>query len=120
MWLSSASSPICTGAIAIFDEEGNFIQQLVAGDRLVAPWGIALVPPGFGQFAFNLLVGNFNFSFLHSEINAYNSDHRQADQDGSRFTPAVFARAVFGRSGSGSGQQRHISRGVAVSTTLLR
>jgi uncharacterized protein (TIGR03118 family) len=64
------SAALGAGAVAIFDEAGNFIQQLVGGDRLAAPWGIALAPPGFGEFAFNLLVGNF--SFRHSEINAYN------------------------------------------------
>jgi uncharacterized protein (TIGR03118 family) len=67
---AQTGAPLGAGAIAIFDEDGNFIQQLVAGDRLAAPWGIALAPPGFGQFAYHLLVGNF--SFLHSEINAYN------------------------------------------------
>jgi uncharacterized protein (TIGR03118 family) len=64
------SASLGAGAIAVFDEAGNFVQQLVAGDRLAAPWGIALAPPGFGQFAYNLLVGNF--SYRHSEINAYN------------------------------------------------
>jgi uncharacterized protein (TIGR03118 family) len=64
------SAPLGAGAIAIFDEAGNFVEQLVAGDRLAAPWGIALAPPGFGQFAYHLLVGNF--SYRHSEINAYN------------------------------------------------
>jgi len=58
------------GAIAVFDEDGNFVTRLVAGDHLAAPWGIAFAPPGFGRFAYKLLVGNF--SFLHSEINAYN------------------------------------------------
>jgi uncharacterized protein (TIGR03118 family) len=64
------SAPFGAGAIAIFDEEGNFIKQLIAGSRLAAPWGIAFAPPGFGRFSFDLLVGNF--SFLHSEINAFN------------------------------------------------
>src|SRR6201997_1309962 len=64
------NAPFGAGAIAIFDEQGNFIKQLIAGDHLAAPWGIAFAPPGFGRFSFDLLVGNF--SFLHSEINAFN------------------------------------------------
>jgi uncharacterized protein (TIGR03118 family) len=52
-----------------FDEDGNFITQLIAGSRLAAPWGITLAPAGFGRFINHLLVGNF--SFLHSEINAF-------------------------------------------------
>jgi uncharacterized protein (TIGR03118 family) len=57
------------GAVVIFDEDGNFIRELVVGSRLAAPWGITLAPPGFRRFGFHLLVGNF--SFLHSEINAF-------------------------------------------------
>jgi len=57
------------GAVAIFDEDGNFIEQLVAGSRLAAPWGITIAPPGFRRFSNDVLVGNF--SFLHSEINAF-------------------------------------------------
>ncbi len=63
------SAPLGAGAVAIFDEDGNFIKELVAGSRLAAPWGITLAPPSFGRFSNHLLVGNF--SFLHSEINAF-------------------------------------------------
>jgi hypothetical protein len=57
------------GAVAIFDEDGNFIKELIVGSRLSAPWGITLAPPSFGRFGSHLLVANF--SFLHSEINAF-------------------------------------------------
>jgi uncharacterized protein (TIGR03118 family) len=55
--------------VAIFDEDGNFIKELVSGSRLAAPWGITLAPPSFGRFGSHLLVGNF--SFRHSEVNAF-------------------------------------------------
>jgi uncharacterized protein (TIGR03118 family) len=48
---------------------GNFIKELVAGSRLAAPWGITIAPPGFRRFSNDVLVGNF--SFKHSEINAF-------------------------------------------------
>jgi uncharacterized protein (TIGR03118 family) len=57
------------GAVAIFDENGKFINELVAGSRLAAPWGITIAPPGFRRFSNDVLVGNF--SFKHSEINAF-------------------------------------------------
>ena len=57
------------GAVAVFDTNGNLIKQLIAGDHLASPWGIALAPSGFGQFGGDLLVGNF--SFAASEINAF-------------------------------------------------
>jgi uncharacterized protein (TIGR03118 family) len=63
------NAPPGAGAVAVFDEDGNFITQLIAGGRLAAPWGITLAPVGFGRFINHLLVGNF--SFLHSEINAF-------------------------------------------------
>jgi uncharacterized protein (TIGR03118 family) len=63
------SAPLGAGAVAVFDEDGNFITQLIAGDHLAAPWGITLAPAGFGRFINHLLVGNF--SFLNSEINAF-------------------------------------------------
>ena len=63
------SAPLGAGAVAIFDEDGNFIKQLVAGSRLAAPWGITFAPPSFARFSNHLLVGNF--SFLHSEVNAF-------------------------------------------------
>jgi uncharacterized protein (TIGR03118 family) len=62
-------APMGAGAVAIFDEDGNFIQELVSGSRLAAPWGITIAPPGFRRFSNDVLVGNF--SFLHSEINAF-------------------------------------------------
>jgi uncharacterized protein (TIGR03118 family) len=63
-------APLGAGAVAIFDQDGKFIKQLIAGSRLAAPWGIALAPASFGRFGTDLLVGNF--SCLHSEINAFN------------------------------------------------
>ena len=63
------SAPLGAGAVAVFDEDGNFITQLITGGRLAAPWGMTLAPAGFGRFINHLLVGNF--SFLNSEINAF-------------------------------------------------
>ena len=57
------------GAVAVFDEDGNFIQEIVVGSRLASPWGITFAPPSFRRFSNTLLVGNF--SFKHSEINAF-------------------------------------------------
>jgi uncharacterized protein (TIGR03118 family) len=56
------------GAVAIFDENGNLLQTIVGG-QLAAPWGVTLAPASFGAFGGDLLVGNF--SFVASEINAF-------------------------------------------------
>ena len=57
------------GALAIFKEDGTLVQTLVGSD-LAAPWGVALAPAGFGPLSGDLLVGNF--SYINSEINAFN------------------------------------------------
>jgi uncharacterized protein (TIGR03118 family) len=60
------------GAVAIFDATGaNLIETILGNPNkpLAAPWGITLAPAGFGPFSGDLLVGNF--SFVASEINAF-------------------------------------------------
>jgi uncharacterized protein (TIGR03118 family) len=66
---AQTTAPLGAGGVVVFDEDGNFIKELVVGSRLAAPWGIALAPAGFRRFSNHLLVGNF--SFRHSEINAF-------------------------------------------------
>jgi uncharacterized protein (TIGR03118 family) len=58
------------GAVVVFNEDGSSPQILVLGSDLAAPWGVALASAGFGPFGGDLLVGNF--SYVNSEINAYN------------------------------------------------
>jgi uncharacterized protein (TIGR03118 family) len=61
------------GAVAIFSESGKLEPHgvLRGGPHtpLAAPWGVAIAPNDFGQFSGDILVGNF--SYLHSEINAF-------------------------------------------------
>jgi len=57
------------GFVSVFDENGTFVQRLISGSQLAAPWGLALAPTGFGAFGGDLLVGNF--SFAASVINAF-------------------------------------------------
>jgi uncharacterized protein (TIGR03118 family) len=61
------------GAVAIFDGTGTTVKQTILGNPgntpLASPWGITLAPASFGEFANDLLVGNF--SFVASEINAF-------------------------------------------------
>jgi uncharacterized protein (TIGR03118 family) len=57
------------GYVAVFDTNGNFIQELVSGSKLASPWGIALAPSTFGKFGGDLLVANFAYNA--NEINAF-------------------------------------------------
>ncbi|HZZ61018.1 MAG TPA: TIGR03118 family protein [Roseiarcus sp.] len=62
------------GAVAVFNERGQLepFSVLLGGphDPLASPWGIAVAPSDWGRFGGDLLVGNF--SYAHSEINAFN------------------------------------------------
>ena len=54
------------GYLATFDMNGNLIKNLIATSVLNSPWGIALAPSTFGQFAGALLVGNFGDGLIHA------------------------------------------------------
>jgi uncharacterized protein (TIGR03118 family) len=54
------------GYIGVFDTTGALLQH-ISDAHLNGPWGIAQAPAGFGQFANDLLVGNFG----DGKINAF-------------------------------------------------
>jgi uncharacterized protein (TIGR03118 family) len=92
------------GVVDVFDEDGNFQQRLITGSKLAAPWGLALAPAGFGQFANDLLVGNF--SFMASEINAFDPTTGMLEgtipvDPGSGNMPGGLWGLIFGNGGSG-------------------
>ncbi len=95
------------GAVAIFTESGQLEPHgvLLGGPHtpLAAPWGVAIAPNNFGQFSGDLLVGNF--SFLHSEINAFDPQTHQLVgtipiSAGSGQTPGGLWTLTFGGSGN--------------------
>ena len=97
------------GAVAIFSESGKLEPHgvLLGGPHtpLAAPWGVAIAPDDFGQFSGDLLVGNF--SFLHSEINAFDLQTHKFEgtipiSAGSGHTPGGLWTLTFG----GGGQRR--------------
>ncbi|HTT97076.1 MAG TPA: TIGR03118 family protein, partial [Rhizomicrobium sp.] len=55
------------GYIDVFRKDGHLKTHLVANGALNAPWGMAIAPSTFGEFAGALLVGNFG----DGKINAY-------------------------------------------------
>lgn len=98
------------GFVSVFDESGAFLQRLISGSELAAPWGLALAPAGFGPFGGDLLVGNF--SFANSEINAFDPVTGEfrgsiAIDVGAGNTPGGLWGLMFG-SGAGSGGDANI------------
>ena len=55
------------GFVDVFGRNGKFIRRLITRGALDSPWGMALAPASFGQFAGDLLVGNFG----NGHINVY-------------------------------------------------
>ncbi|HEY9101585.1 TIGR03118 family protein [Chitinimonas sp.] len=55
------------GLVDVFDGNGSLLKRLVSGEKLNAPWGLAMAPTNFGPYSGMLLVGNFG----DGKINAY-------------------------------------------------
>ncbi len=56
------------GYVALFDQSGSLIVNLISQGALNSPWGMAVAPSTFGPFGGALLVGNFG----DGAINAFN------------------------------------------------
>ena len=54
------------GFVDAFDVNGNLIRRLVSHGRLDSPWGLAIAPASFGDFAGDLLVGNFGYGRINA------------------------------------------------------
>lgn len=55
------------GIVDTFDLAGNMLARFAQHGQLDSPWGVALAPAGFGQFAGDILIGNFG----NGHINAF-------------------------------------------------
>jgi uncharacterized protein (TIGR03118 family) len=55
------------GFVSVFDADGNLLRHFAQHGHLDSPWGVALAPASFGQFADDMLIGNFG----NGVINAY-------------------------------------------------
>ena len=75
------------GFVDEFDLEGHHMQRVASGGVLNSPWGLAIAPAGFGDFAGDLLVGNFG----DGTINVFNpkNDHFLGKLDGANGKPIV-------------------------------
>jgi uncharacterized protein (TIGR03118 family) len=47
------------GYVDEFSMDGQLLDRVATRGHLNSPWGLAIAPAGFGQFANDLLVGNF-------------------------------------------------------------
>jgi uncharacterized protein (TIGR03118 family) len=71
------------GFVSVFDTDGNLNKHFAQHGHLNSPWGVGMAPASFGQFAGDILIGNFG----NGKINAYNPKTRHwrgmlSDADG--------------------------------------
>lgn len=55
------------GYVSVFDTDGNLLSHFTQRGHLNSPWGVGLAPADFGQFANDIMVGNFG----NGQINAF-------------------------------------------------
>ena len=54
------------GFVDVFDGDGKLMQRFARKGPLNSPWGVALAPASFGDFANDILVGNFGDGTIHA------------------------------------------------------
>jgi uncharacterized protein (TIGR03118 family) len=110
------------GVVDEFSTNGTLITQLITdptGTHLQSPWGIALAPAGWGQFAGDLLIGNNGGD---GTINAYSLAGVQQGQitlgPDSPFTEQQLWGLTFGNgSSAGSSDILYFSAGYTADAT---
>lgn len=90
------------GFVDEFDANGNFLRRIASGGTLNSPWGLAFAPATFGQFANDLLVGNFG----DGRVNAFNPLTGQflgqlLDRNGNPITIDGLWGLIVGNGGNG-------------------
>jgi len=75
------------GFVDEFSLGGQLLQRVASSGVLNSPWGLAIAPPKFGEFANDLLIGNFG----DGTINAFNpaNDHFVGTLDNAQGSPIV-------------------------------
>jgi uncharacterized protein (TIGR03118 family) len=53
------------GYVDIFKTDGTLLNRFVSQGMLNSPWGIAKAPPGFGNLADKILIGDFGDGLIH-------------------------------------------------------
>ncbi len=111
-----------SGAVAIFDTNGNLIRTLISGSKLASPWGVTLAPLGFGGFGGDLLVGNFSFAV--AEINAFDPLTGAwlgtiADQTGTTLINSGLWGIAFGNGVTGGANTLYFNAGINNETNGL-
>jgi uncharacterized protein (TIGR03118 family) len=89
------------GFVSIFDTNGNFIQRLISGGSLNAPWGLAMAPSDWGKFSNDLLVGNFGDGWINVFDSSGSMVGTVSDINGAKIQNDGLWGLTFGNGGKG-------------------
>jgi uncharacterized protein (TIGR03118 family) len=109
-----------SGAVSIFNTDGTLDQTFAIGGQLASPWGVAVAPASFGEFANAILVGNFNDE--HGIINAFDANSglflgTLRDRDGKVIANGDLWALSFGNDGiAGSSDTLFFTAGIGDET----
>ena len=101
------------GFVDVFDLQGNFLGRVASQGTLNSPWGLAIAPSSFGEFAGDLLVGNFGDGRINAFDLSSNSFVGQlSGTDGTPLTiDGLWGLTVGNDSGAGSSQALYFTAG---------
>ena len=100
------AGPGC-GFVNVFDTNGNLLGRVASQGALNSPWGLAIAPASFGQFAGDLLVGNFGDGRINAFDLSNNSFEGQLlDQNGNPLTIDGLWGLTTGNSGNGGSPEK--------------
>jgi uncharacterized protein (TIGR03118 family) len=101
------------GFVDAFDLQGNFLSRIASGGTLNSPWGLAIAPASFGQFAGDLLVGNFGDGLINAfDLMTHAFEGQLLGLDGNPLAiDGLWALNVGNNGSAGSNQSIYFSAG---------
>jgi len=101
------------GFVDAFDLQGNFLSRIASGGTLNSPWGLAIAPASFGQFAGDLLVGNFGDGLINAfNLTTHAFEGQLSGPDGQPLSiDGLWALNVGNNGSAGSAQSIYFSAG---------
>lgn len=101
------------GFVSVFDTQGNFLGRVGSHGTLNSPWGLALAPSSFGEFAGDLLVGNFGDGTISAfDLNTNSFAGQLLDTSGNILSiDGLWSLSVGNDGNAGSSQSLYFSAG---------
>ena len=94
------------GFVSAFDLQGNFLGRIASDGTLNSPWGLAIAPSSFGEFAGDLLVGNFGDGRINAfDLGTHAFRGQLVGSDGNPLEIDGLWDLILGNGGSGGSLQ---------------